>query len=177
MCRNTTQLIDIKLRLEAQLYFMVIEKAQQLPYTFGSNPSDTGTCEHCCRSIIGGIGSVVKIRVCAFRAATMAPEIPQSGNDEEDSGASQSQHSRDEHESQSQSDSSKTHSTGPKAPQKSEEERARDERKRQATRKVNLVRLICSLVFVAAAAAVCAAMFKFTSANEHSAFELEVSCP
>ena len=104
----------------------------------------------------------------------MAPELLQNGNDEEDSGASQ--HSRDEHESQSQSDSSKTHSTGPKAPQKSEEERARDERKRQATRKVNLVRLICSLVFVAAAAAVCAAMFKFTSANEHSAFELEVRC-
>ena len=66
--QNTTQLIDLKLLLEAQLYFMVIEKAQQLHFIFGSDSqsSDIRTCEHFCRSIIGGIGSVVEIRVCIY---------------------------------------------------------------------------------------------------------------
>ena len=108
----------------------------------------------------------------------MAPELSQSGSDEEDSGASQ--RSRDDQESQSantQSDSSKTHSTGAKGPQKTAEERARDEKKQQETSRVNQVRFVCLAVFLATAVAVCVAMFKFTSGNEHSTFEVEVSCP
>lgn len=105
----------------------------------------------------------------------MSSELPRSGNDEEGRGASQ--HSRDEHDSLSQSDnSSKTKSTRSTGPQKTTEERARDEKKKRETCLVNLARLICLVVFLSAAVAVSVVMFRLTCGTEQNAFEVEVSC-
>jgi len=62
-----------------------------------------------------------------------------------------------------------------KGPAQTTEELARDKRKVREARAVKRVRAICFAVFVACAAAVCAAMYRFTRRGETNTFEIEVS--